>query len=545
MAFFRRPGRLARCIARAAAAITVTALGACSSLPPLGSRPESHAIADVASTPLAALLRPVIPPDGRSAFRLMPDGPNALATRFALARAATRSLDLQYYILAGDNTGRALMRELRAAATRGVRVRVLLDDLYTAGEDDLLLDLAAAPGVEVRLFNPFPSRRGGLVERFVLSAFDFGRLDRRMHNKLFVADNNAAVAGGRNMADAYVSNADGSNFLDMDVFIAGPVVRELSSAFDRYWNSDFAYPVQRLASNSRTPAERLADLDRATEAAKPPAPRRLPPEGGIVRIDGADVIVTPELVRIIGLPFEIADGKLGPMVTAAARVLVDPPDKISASIRSTDAPLDTVSLATLEWLRTAKSRVKMVSPYFIPDVVGLNAMRQAARAGLAIDLVTNSLASTDEPLAYAGYRRHIGALLEMGARIYEISPSLSVQRHRLGLYGPRKGALHMKSATRDGREVFLGSMNFDLRSARLNTELGLIIESPELAAQLQSFSDPGSSYQVRLAADGSGIEWVAHDDSGVESVYHHEPETSFWTRLKVRLLGRFVSDREL
>ncbi|MGH8335858.1 MAG: phospholipase D-like domain-containing protein, partial [Gammaproteobacteria bacterium] len=188
----------------------------CASLPPQPLLPPSSAISDYAQTPLAAMTKDPAPGDTRSGFQLQPYGPNSFATRIELARLATRSLDVQYYLMPGDNAGLTLMRALRDAAARGVRVRVLIDDLYTAGEDNLLLALASYPNVQVRLFNPFPGGRGSDMTRFIMSGWEFSRINRRMHNKLFVADNVAAVAGGRNMADEYVMNAKGSNFVDMD-----------------------------------------------------------------------------------------------------------------------------------------------------------------------------------------------------------------------------------------------------------------------------------------------------------------------------------------
>jgi len=258
------------------AALCLLGLQACASLPPPVEQPRSTAIADAASTPLAAMLAPRTPSDGRSAFMLQPYGPNALATRLVLAGLATRSLDVQYYLLRDDDTGLALMRALRDAAQRGVRVRLLVDDFYTAGEDDTLLALAAVPNLEVRLFNPFPAARGATWTRFAASAFDFSRVNRRMHNKLFVADNVAAVAGGRNMADEYVMNAQGANFIDLDVFAAGPIVRELSAQFDHYWNSAVVYDVRRIATTRASRADLLAAFERRSAAARPPEAAQIP-----------------------------------------------------------------------------------------------------------------------------------------------------------------------------------------------------------------------------------------------------------------------------
>jgi phosphatidylserine/phosphatidylglycerophosphate/cardiolipin synthase-like enzyme len=539
--------RGAGAILRLAVVAATAALAACATLPPPVPRAPTFAYTDVEAAPLAAMVRRVLPPDGRSAFRLLPYGPNALAARLALARAATRSLDVQYYILAADDAGGALMRELRAAGGRGVRVRVLVDDLYTVGEDERLLGLASAPHVEVRLFNPFPAGRESFAGRFLASLFDFRRVDRRMHNKLFVADNVAAIAGGRNMADAYVMNAAGGNFIDLDAFAAGPVVRELSAAFDAYWNSEHVYPVQGVAASARAPAELLAAFDRDTAGAHPPPAQQVPDDGSPVRVPGGgeEIVFPAEVAGMLDLPFEIERGGLGPMLWASARVLVDPLTKTEGENQRLDSIEGTVTAGTVEWLRGAHRRIKLVSPYFVANEAGVRLLGAARQAGIEVQVVTNSLAATDEPLVYVGYRRHLRELLEMGVVVYEVSPTLSAERRRLGILGGRTGALHMKSATLDDRAVFLGSMNFDLRSSRLNTELGLIIDSPEMAAQLQAFADPGSSYLVRLGADRHTIEWVAHDGEGHEAIFHDEPETGPWTRFKLWLLGPFVSDLEL
>ncbi|MET3181560.1 UNVERIFIED_ORG: putative cardiolipin synthase [Variovorax guangxiensis] len=520
-------------------------MGACSSLPPRVSERPVAAIADFRSTPLDAITRKVLPgneqADDRSGFQLLPYGPTSFATRIELAKLATRSLDVQYYLLAADNTGRALMRELRDAAQRGVRVRLLVDDLYTTGEDELLLALASYPNVQVRLFNPFPGGRGSDLTRFISSGLEFGRINRRMHNKLFVADNVAAVAGGRNMADEYVMNASGSNFIDMDVFAAGPVVRQLSDEFDHYWNSEVVYPVSRIASSALTPGQLRQNFDRLTAAVKPPEAPRIPPDGRIANpVDGEPHSLPLEMLPMLNLPFELAEDRLSPLLWAHARVLFDPLTKTEGLNERENSIKGTVTEGVIQWFRTSRSSIKMVSPYFVPSDAAVANLAQAQAAGIRIELVTNSLASTDEPWVYVGYWPHIHKLLQSGVAIYELSPTLSVKRGKLGIFGRRTGALHMKNGIVDSNQVFLGSMNLDPRSAHLNTELGLIIDSPDMARQLDSFADAGSAYRLRLDATGRGIEWVEQDDDGKETAYDVPPETTAWQRLKLRLVAPFI-----
>ncbi|SEL31289.1 putative cardiolipin synthase [Variovorax sp. YR750] len=520
-------------------------MGACSSLPPRVSERPVAAIADFRSTPLDAITRKVLPgneqADDRSGFQLLPYGPTSFATRIELAKLATRSLDVQYYLLAADNTGRALMRELRDAAQRGVRVRLLVDDLYTTGEDELLLALASYPNVQVRLFNPFPGGRGSDLTRFISSGLEFGRINRRMHNKLFVADNVAAVAGGRNMADEYVMNASGSNFVDMDVFAAGPVVRQLSDEFDHYWNSEVVYPVGRIASSALTPGQLRQNFDRLTAAVKPPEAPRIPPDGRIANpVDGEPHSLPLEMLPMLNLPFELAEDRLSPLLWAHARVLFDPLTKTEGLNERENSIKGTVTEGVIQWFRTSRSSIKMVSPYFVPSDAAVANLAEAQAAGIKVELVTNSLASTDEPWVYVGYWPHIHELLKSGVAIYELSPTLSVKRGKLGIFGHRTGALHMKNGIVDRKQVFLGSMNLDPRSARLNTELGIIIDSPEMARQLDSFADAGSAYRLRLDATGRSIEWVEQDDDGKETAYDVPPETTAWQRLKLRLVAPFI-----
>ena len=524
----------------------VAALAACSSLPPQIATTPTTAIADYTQTPLATITQKVLPTDGRSGFRLQPYGPNSFATRIELTKLATRSLDVQYYLLQGDNTGRFLMRALRDAAARGVRVRLLVDDLYTSGEDDLLLGLASYPNVEVRLFNPFPGGRGSQVTRFISSGLEFRRVNRRMHNKLFVADNVAAVAGGRNMADEYVMNAAGSNFIDMDTFAAGPVVRELSSEFDHYWNSEVVFPLDRIASSGLNRAQLQDNFERQTASARPPEASEIPQDGKPAHpSDGEPALVSPELVPMLNLPFELARHQLSPLLWANARVLFDPLTKTQGLNERENSIKGTVTEGVVRWLMTADKNIKMVSPYFVPSEASVAALVGARKAGIGVELVTNSLASTDEPWVYVGYWPHIKDLLAAGVAIYEISPSLSVKRHRLGIFGHRTGALHMKNAILDHKEVFLGSMNLDPRSAKLNTELGVIIQSEEMARQLEGFADAGSAYALRLGAGGQNVEWVEEDDDGKQTVYDVPPETTAWQRLRLRLLAPFIPDQEL
>ncbi|MGA2548750.1 MAG: phospholipase D family protein [Burkholderiaceae bacterium] len=507
-------------------ALLAAALSGCAALPAHPERAVSSAISDYTSTTLYRITEPVVPGDGRSSFRLLPFASSAYATRIALSDLAQKSLDIQYYYFPGDNSGKFLMRALRNASERGVRVRVLIDDLYTSGEDPLLTSLAAFPNVEIRLFNPFPNFRDSLYLRFLGSVGQWGRVNHRMHNKLFIADNVAAVAGGRNMADEYFMRSQSNNFVDVDAFVAGPLVRDLSTIFDRYWNSEFAYP---LASIVRPDVGREAAQRRFDEltiyTVAPPADE-----------------VTPETRRYATLPDELKAQHLDGAVPARARAFADPLSKVTgANLKSIEG---TVTDQVMHLIDSAQENVTLISPYFVPGERGMELIRRAHARGVDQVVVTNSLASTDAPVVHGGYIRYRIEMLRAGVEIRELSPTIVAKREHFGRFGSSFGALHAKLAVVDHDRFFLGSMNLDERSEFENTELGLIVESPELAAQLIDRTDPRSSYTLRLTPDGAGIEWV-EDDGKSEVVYHSEPEASFWLRLEVRLLQPVIPERDL
>ena len=354
------------------------------------------------------------------------------------------------------------------------------------------------------------------------------------------------MAGGRNMADEYVMNAAGSNFIDMDTFVAGPVVRELSSEFDHYWNSEVVFPLDSIASSGLNRTQLQDNFERQTATAKPPEASEIPLDGKPAHpSEGEPALVPLELVPMLNLPFELARHSLSPLLWANARVLFDPLSKTQGLNEREDSIKGTVTEGVVRWLMTADKNIKMVSPYFVPSDASVANLVRARKAGIGVELVTNSLASTDEPWVYVGYWPHIKELLGAGVTIYEISPSLSVKRHKLGIFGHRTGALHMKNAILDHKEVFLGSMNLDPRSAKLNTELGVIIQSEEMARQLESFADAGSAYALRLSADRQSVEWVEEEDDGKQTVYDVPPETTAWQRFRLRLLAPFIPEREL
>jgi putative cardiolipin synthase len=523
---------LARWTRRCALAGCLAWLAGCSMLPVLPARAPTLAMPPAPDTALARIATASTADPEQSGFRLLPTGQFALQARLELARRTERSLDVQYYQIHDDRTGRYLLRTLRDAATRGVRVRLLLDDLYTAGSDPLLLGLDAHPNIEVRLFNPFPGWRRNLLTRFASSMHEFSRVNRRMHNKLFIADGVMAVAGGRNIADEYFMTSEGANFVDLDTFLIGTIIRRLSNIFDEYWNSPWTYPLSAIVRADQ-PTEALRQtFEHMTGAHTTPPPEPPPPN---------DVLGYSPIVN------ELDAGKLG-LIWADARAYADSPEKVMGREMTYGAvpiaDVDGVRYNVIELIRRARRDVVITSPYLVPGRDGIEVLGDRARRGVAFTLVTNSLAATDEPVVHTGYRRYRPQMLAMGMELYELSPQRVSRSLRLGRFSTSIGRLHAKSAVVDRERVFIGSMNFDPRSDRHNTEMGLFVESPALAQQVLKLADVIKSqgaYRVRLASDGQTLQWTTVGPSQTE-VLVEEPETDFWSRMMLEVLSVLVPE---
>lgn len=502
------------------------ALAGCAALPTPAERGESSALADVAGTALAQIAAASKP--GRasdlSGFRLLPEGADALEARIALIRHAEKSVDVQYYLVADDRTGRQFLGELSAAAARGVRIRLLVDDLYATREGALFAALAGQPGFQVRLFNPLPVRGGGFATRIAFSAHEFARINHRMHNKLLIADNTFAISGGRNIGDEYFDRDSAAHFIDMDLLSAGAVVATLSSLFDEFWNSPFAYPAESLLrARQREAAGR-------GESPTPAAPESDP--------DGAPL-------EAGSLAAELAAGSVA-LRYAPARVVADRPAQIGDNDRA--RPDGPVMLAHLALVASARSSVLVATPYFVPGRGGLEALREARAKGVRFTVVTNSLATTDEPLVHFGYARYRVGLLRLGVGLRELMPTLDAPAGG-GVAGERHGAslgrLHAKLFVVDGRWISIGSMNMDRRSARSNTESTIVIDDPVLAGEVAAFLERGGargSYALRLDSGRKRVEWVGDETRGI---LRAEPRRPGGRGIKPRLASYFVSEEML
>jgi cardiolipin synthase C len=457
---------------------------------------------------------------GETGLYLLGDGLDAFASRGALIQRAEHAIDVQYYIFHDDVTGSILLKLLLEAADRGVRVRLLIDDLGSDGIDDRLAAANVHEHLEVRLFNP--RARGPwtwLAKTLDLMGRPF-RINHRMHNKMLTADGIAGIVGGRNVGDEYFDAAEDVNFGDLDVLAFGPVLSELGESFDEYWNSEFTEQLNGWSSFKRDAGDldalRAALLDVAAENSDSSYARRL---------DGADFIQ------------EAADDEL-PLTWAVTHAHSDRPRKIVASGD------ELAELLLIERLRndipTAQEELLIVSPYFIPGKAGTRALVADAARGVEVRILTNSLASTDVGAVHAGYRRYRRTLVEGGVQVYEVQPSsdFTDALYDEGLFGSKNASLHAKTFISDRRYLFVGSMNLDPRSVQLNTELGFVIDSPELAEGLiegiEAVLAPGSSWSVTM--DEDGLVWTGVE-GGEPASYRKEPRTSWWQRFKCALVG--------
>lgn len=496
-------------------------------LPPLEPRSHSTAFRQVELTALGrAAVRAAASHPGRSGLHMLSDGPEAFAARVLLARAAERSLDVQYYIWHDDLSGTLMLQAMREAADRGVRVRMLLDDNGIAGMDQLLAALDLHPNVEIRLFNPFVVRS----PKFVGYLTDFHRLNRRMHNKSFTVDGAATIIGGRNIGDEYFGAADGSLFSDLDVLAIGPVAGEVSSDFDRYWHSGSSYPVDRILP--QVPEGTLRSLQ-ASAAAVERAP------------SAQDYL---QAVRSLPIVEQMLGGTL-PLEWAEVRMLSDDPAKGLGNA----PPEGTLLVKLREILGKPREQVGLVSGYFVPTAAGVDAFTRLAAEDVSISILTNAYEATDVAVVHAGYAGRRKALLKAGIQLFEMKGAMreGAERGRKSIIGGSGSAsgsgavarstastLHAKTFTVDRKRLFVGSFNFDPRSFHLNTELGFVIESPAFASAVQdAFIEqvPQSAYQVTLGSDGR-LNWT---EAGEQVRISHtvEPGTTFWSRLGIRLLS--------
>ena len=497
-------------------------LGACTGSPlPDYPKSPSTAFGDYASTRLGQNLgRPNEAHPELSGFRLLPEAREAFIARLALADVAERSLDMQYYIWDPDTTGRIIVDRVVRAADRGVKVRLLVDDPYYLDLDDAIAALDAHPNIEIRLFNPVTNRQWYQLD-FIAN---FGRLNRRMHNKLMVADSAAAIVGGRNIGDIYYGVNTAANYRDLDVLAVGPIVRDLSGVFDRYWNDATAVPIAALVDRTYDEADldaRLVQLRANIADADYPYP------------------IDQDLETIARQGRELRDS----LVWAEGSIVVDDP---AALAEGEDASVVFAFLHAR--IDQVEDELLLQSPYFVLRTRGIDKVGALHDRGVRVRALTNSLASNDVLPVHAGYAKTRERLLENGMEIYELRADTDAYQANWSQWAHgSRSALHAKALAFDREAVFIGSYNLDPRSGDINTEAGLYIESPvlaeELAALILDGMAPENSYQVTLDKDGDLV-WETVENGETIS-YDDEPNTTFGRRFTVDLMKMLPLESQL
>ena len=489
-----------------------------SKLPSLEGRTISTAVTDTADSSLARAISPMVEahPNLSGVFPLR-NARDAFAARMRLAQRAERTLDVQYYLWRDDMTGTLLFQALHDAADRGVRVRLLLDDNNTSGLDPTLAGLDSHRNIEVRLFNPFVIRspRVGYLT-------NFSRANRRMHNKSFIADNQVTIIGGRNVGDEYFGATEDVLFVDLDVLTIGPIVNEVSADFDRYWNSDSAYPVDKVLKPAS--AQQLEELTAKAKRVE----------------ESPQALMYLNALRDSAFLRQLVDKELE-FEWASIHMVSDDPAKGLGRAKT-----DQMFPQRLKEVIGQPTReLELVSPYFVPTDDGVKSFVSLAESGVEVKVLTNALEATDVPAVHSGYAKRRKKLLKGGVQLYELRrvSTTHIKGKQAGIWGSSGSSLHAKTFAIDGSRVFVGSFNFDPRSAKLNTELGFVIESPALAQGIErTFATrvPNDAYEVQLSDKGR-LYWIGHD--GDRTVrYEREPGTSFWLRAFVRFLSFFPID---
>ena len=511
----------------AAIALALSPLGACSGLPHDVTRTVMMALESPTGTAAGIFIDSELQKHpGQSGFILLASGDDAFSARTGAAAIAERTIDAQYYIWDADTVGKLLINELILAADRGVRVRLLLDDYLTAGKDQGIAIVDDHPNIEIRIFNPFRNR----VLRQIDLVTDFIRVNRRMHNKAFITDNAVAVVGGRNIADHYFGVSPDAYFRDLDVLAIGPVVEDVSRSFDIFWNSVFAVPIGALVDFDITPLqreERIEALRRWSLSESEDFPYK-------VFRDRED-----RIARLHGLRDRF--------VWCEAEVLFDDPTKAGGSGESGIAPRLRQVIGELE------SELMIESAYFIPGRQGVRLLGELERRGVDVRVLTNSLASNNEPLAFSGYARYRVPLVTRGVELHELRVDPGNARRDWPKQAVQaKATLHTKALVFDRRKVFLGSMNLDPRSININTEIGLLIDcvplSKQVAARLEDGMGPDWSYELSLneKPESQQVPLIWKSRIGDAPVRHdYEPDTGLAYQIYAWFLSLLPIEKQL
>jgi len=498
-----------RIVTRKLLLLLVLVLSGCASIDFDYPRVESTYIADTGDTYLAERIGAALAgrPQDSSGFYFLVDGVDALAARLRLAATAERSIDVQYYLIKQDIVGQVFMLTLLKAADRGVRVRLLLDDMFTQGADSALLALDSHPNFEIRIYNPF---HRGILGRNLGAAANFRRINRRMHNKSFTLDNQVTIIGGRNIADEYFGARQDAAFGDLDVIGMGPIVQEVSDMFDTYWRHETALPVAAFIKPLKNPEEELDQLRvTLTEYAE-------------------QIALTPYAEAVIATAYVEVENEPESFRWAPYKFIYDTPDK---GIKGRAEGVALITAALEESLSAVEQELTIISPYFVPEKDWREALVEAEQAGIKISIITNSLAANNQKMVHGGYAPSRKPLLKAGVSIYEVRPDAHIPGVEYVDSDEARATLHMKAYLVDRREIFVGSFNFDPRSAYLNTEMGVLIDEPILGAEMaQKLSESLLADTWQLSLDErNNLRWTGlRDGESVE--YDKEPMTNWWQR---------------
>ncbi|SMF00037.1 Phosphatidylserine/phosphatidylglycerophosphate/cardiolipin synthase [Alteromonadaceae bacterium Bs31] len=496
-------------------------ISACATLPDNSDRAESYHLGETHETSLAKSVAPRLAQHpGESGAYPMESGLDAFVARALTAHSAEKTLDVQYYLYHDDKIGSLLTDQLLKAADRGVRVRLLLDDMDLADRDFGGSIIDAHPNIELRIFNPF-SRNTFRATQFVTR---FGGVTRRMHNKTYIVDNSIAIVGGRNIGDEYFDASKEYTFSDLDVILIGPAVSKVSESFDLYWNNSLSYPLATLNKNKPKPsaiAERRAEFSRYIES-----------------LQGSEYI---QALKDSALATTIRNNSLS-YFWGDVDIVYDHPDKIIKSRSETKYHL---SSDLADYFGKVKKELILISPYFVPGKSGVSFLSELVAKGLSVSVITNSLSANDVPAVHAGYMKYRKKLLQNGVNIYEFKTYNKAEAGEAQLYGDLLSGLHAKSFVLDREYVFIGSMNLDPRSAKENTEIGAMIQSEALADLFySSIIDELDERTYKVYLEGGKLHWKTLEEEG-ERVFTKEPNTTWWQRFSVGAMRIIPAESQL
>ena len=504
-------------------AITVTG---CSTLPKhtIESIPETTLQVDTTQTTLAQIIQPLQEQHPElTGYLVLFEPLEALSARLRLIDKAEKTLDLQYYIWDNDKVGALALHALIRAADRGVRVRLLIDDNNAKSTEGIFLALAQHPNIEVKLFNPYRFRKYRALDMML----DLKRINRRMHNKSFIADHQVALIGGRNMTNQYYNVSDNYQFSDVDVMLVGSAVKDISHSFDEYWNHEYAYKVQEVVKQS---AHRLS-YDSLKQ-----------------QLDEHYKRITVQNYLDLTSNSQAIDSLMSrniPLDWVKAEVVKDSPDKIKSKAKKKEH----LNFQLIQQLEQPEKNVDLISAYFVPEKKGAKMLTDLAEDGIKVRVLTNSFKANDVAVVHAFYGKYRQDLLEHGVQLYEFLPALDkndLDRHtealakkaKVNLKGLSRSSLHAKLMALDEKQVFIGSFNFDPRSAYLNTEIGVLLNSPPLARAVHTTMDENlSKYAYKLVLDANKkITWQRQTPQG-PVIYTKEPRMKWWQRAGIKMLS--------